>query len=58
VRERALVGTGFFPLGREEAYAIPADDLYLVGTSEVALVSLHCGRRARRGSSSPFVTAA
>lgn len=41
VRERALVGTGFFPLGREEAYAIPADDLYLVGTSEVALVSLH-----------------
>ena len=41
VRERALVGTGFFPLGREEAYAIPADDLYLIGTSEVALVSLH-----------------
>lgn len=41
VRERALVGTGFFPLGREEAYSIPADDLYLVGTSEVALVSLH-----------------
>jgi seryl-tRNA synthetase len=41
VRERALVGTGFFPLGREEAYSIPADDLFLVGTSEVALVSLH-----------------
>jgi seryl-tRNA synthetase len=41
VRERALVGTGFFPLGREEAYALPADDLFLVGTSEVALVSLH-----------------
>lgn len=41
VRERALIGTGFFPLGREEAYSIPADDLYLVGTSEVALVSLH-----------------
>lgn len=42
VRERALTGTGFFPLGKEEAYAIPADDLWLVGTSEVALVSLHC----------------
>ena len=41
VRERALIGTGFFPLGREEAYALPADDLFLVGTSEVALVSLH-----------------
>ena len=42
VKERALVGTGFFPLGKEEAYSISADDLYLVGTSEVALVSLHC----------------
>jgi seryl-tRNA synthetase len=41
VRERALEGTGFFPLGREEAYAIPADELFLVGTSEVPLVSLH-----------------
>lgn len=42
VRERAMTGTGFFPLGREEAYAITADELYLVGTSEVPLVSLHC----------------
>ncbi len=41
VRERALIGTGFFPLGREETYTLPADDLFLVGTSEVALVSLH-----------------
>jgi len=41
VKERAMQGTGFFPLGREEAYAITADELYLVGTSEVALVSLH-----------------
>jgi seryl-tRNA synthetase len=42
VKERALQGTGFFPLGREEAYSIPADELFLVGTSEVSLVSLHC----------------
>jgi seryl-tRNA synthetase len=42
VRERAMTGTGFFPLGRDEAYAITADELFLVGTSEVALVSLHC----------------
>jgi seryl-tRNA synthetase len=41
VRERALQGTGFFPLGKEEAYSIPADELFLVGTSEVPLVSLH-----------------
>lgn len=42
VRERALQGTGFFPTGREEAYSIGADELFLVGTSEVPLVSLHC----------------
>jgi seryl-tRNA synthetase len=42
VKERAMTGTGYFPLGREEAYAIAADELYLIGTSEVALVSLHC----------------
>ncbi len=41
VRERALTGTGFFPGGREEAYAMEADELFLVGTSEVPLVSLH-----------------
>jgi seryl-tRNA synthetase len=42
VKERAMTGTGFFPLGREEAYTITADELFLVGTSEVPLVSLHC----------------
>ena len=43
VRESALVGTGMFPKGREETYAVPADDLYLAGTAEVALVGLHSG---------------
>ncbi len=42
VKERAMQGTGFFPLGIEEAYSITADGLFLVGTSEVPLVSLHC----------------
>ena len=37
-----MTGTGFFPLGREEAYSIPADELFLIGTSEVPLVSMHC----------------
>jgi seryl-tRNA synthetase len=41
VREEALFGTGFFPDDDEQVYAIPADDLYLVGTSEVALASMH-----------------
>jgi seryl-tRNA synthetase len=43
VREEALVGTGQFPMHREETYALPADDLYLAGTAEVALVGLRSG---------------
>jgi seryl-tRNA synthetase len=43
VRDEALYGTGQFPAHREETYAIPADDLYLAGTAEVALVGLHSG---------------
>ena len=43
VKEEPLVGTGQFPGHREETYAIPADDLYLAGTAEVALVGLHSG---------------
>ena len=43
VREDALTGTGQFPAHREETYAMPADDLYLAGTAEVALVQLHSG---------------
>jgi seryl-tRNA synthetase len=41
VREEALIGTGQFPAHREETYSIPADDLYLAGTAEVALVRFH-----------------
>jgi seryl-tRNA synthetase len=41
VREAALIGTGQFPAHREETYAITADDLYLAGTAEVALVGFH-----------------
>jgi len=41
VREAALYGTGYFPDTEQQIYHLPADDLYLVGTSEVALASLH-----------------
>lgn len=41
VREEALFGTGFFPEARDQVYAVPEDDLFLVGTSEVPLASLH-----------------
>jgi seryl-tRNA synthetase len=41
VREAPLVGTGFFPGEREMIYEIERDELFLVGTSEVALAALH-----------------
>ena len=41
VREQALYGTGFLPDTEQQIYTLPDDDLYLVGTSEVALASLH-----------------
>jgi seryl-tRNA synthetase len=41
VREEALYGTGFLPGDRDQIYEIPKDDLFLVGTSEVALAGLH-----------------
>jgi seryl-tRNA synthetase len=43
VREQALYGTGFLPDTEQQIYHLPDDDLYLVGTSEVALASLHAG---------------
>ena len=41
VREEALHGTGFLPDTEQQIYRLADDDLYLVGTSEVALASLH-----------------
>ena len=43
VREQALYGTGFLPDTEQQIYRLPEDELYLVGTSEVALASLHAG---------------
>ncbi|MDQ8756303.1 serine--tRNA ligase [Sphingosinicella sp. LHD-64] len=42
-RPQAFVATGHFPGHEEEAYHMPADDLYLAGTGEIALTSLHAG---------------
>jgi len=40
VKEFAMIGTGMFPTGREDAYKVD-DDLYLVGTTEVPLMAYH-----------------
>jgi len=43
VREEAMFGTGFLPDTEQQIYTLADDDLYLIGTSEVSLASLHAG---------------
>ena len=57
VREEAMIGTGFFPAAREQAYhinesqrrnaddeaATTGQDLFLTGTGEVSLMGMHAG---------------
>ena len=47
VKEECMIGTGFFPAGREQAYHIEESkrgsghDMFLTGTGEVGLMGLH-----------------
>jgi seryl-tRNA synthetase len=41
VKPSAMEGTGFLGQAAQDVYHLPADDLYLVGTSEVALAAFH-----------------
>jgi seryl-tRNA synthetase len=43
VREEALYGTGMLPDTEQQIYRLADDALYLAGTSEVPLASLHAG---------------
>lgn len=43
VRGETLTHTGFFPLGEDQAYGLEAEDKYLIGTSEVPLISYYGG---------------
>ena len=43
VRKQAMYGTGFLPTDEVNIYKVERDDLYLTGTSEVALAALHMG---------------
>ena len=43
VREEALIGTGHFPAGRQDVYAVADDELYLAGTAEIPVASMHAG---------------
>ena len=43
VRPEVMAGTGFLGAHADEIYRVEADDLYLVGTSEVPLAGYHAG---------------
>jgi len=43
VREQMMLDAGFFPTDRQQVYELAEDDLFLTGTSEVALAGLHRG---------------
>lgn len=49
VREEAMIGTGFFPASREQAYEVEESkrgggyDMFLTGTGEVGLMGIHQG---------------
>ena len=45
VGERAMYGTGFLPTEASNLYHLEKDDLYLTGTSEVALAGIHADER-------------
>ena len=47
VRRKALVGTGHFPTGEDQVYRLEENDVYLSGTAEVQLNSLHAGEVLR-----------
>ena len=43
VRDEAMLGTAYFPVGRDQAYRIPEDEVNLIGTSEVPITAYHTG---------------
>ncbi len=58
VRGEALLNTGFFPTGEDQVFAIAEEDRYLVGTSEVSLVSYLAGEIVELNDGQPIRLAA
>ncbi|PWT74027.1 MAG: serine--tRNA ligase [Chloroflexi bacterium] len=46
-KEFCFIGNGQFPRGRDQTYALPEDELFLVGTAEVSITGMHCGEILR-----------
>jgi seryl-tRNA synthetase len=49
VLEKPMYGTGFLPTDEVNIYRIERDDLYLTGTSEVALAAMHMDEKLEAG---------
>jgi len=46
-KEFCFFGNGQFPRGRDQTYALPEDELFLVGTAEVSITGMHSGEILR-----------
>ncbi len=46
-KEFAFYGNGQFPRGRDQTYAVPEDEVYLIGTAEVSITGMHSGEILR-----------
>jgi seryl-tRNA synthetase len=46
-KEFCFIGNSQFPRGREQTYALPEDELFMVGTAEVAITGMHSGEILR-----------
>jgi seryl-tRNA synthetase len=41
VKDDAMVGTAYFPVGQDQAYRVPEDQVNLIGTAEVPITAYH-----------------
>jgi len=41
VKDEAMVGTAYFPVGQEQTYRLPEDQVNLIGTAEVPVTAYH-----------------
>lgn len=41
VKDDAMIGTAYFPAGKEQTYRVPEDEVNLIGTAEVSVTAYH-----------------
>lgn len=48
VKDEAMVGTAYFPVGQDQAYRLAEDQVNLIGTAEVPITAYHAGEVLRQ----------